>query len=89
MKKNYSETFSQQVYKFFVWLMYISVISPQDQEISRKLIQKLGLIFNFRGGYKMKKINSITFFTPTLIFVVLHINICAAYLLRIKRYLKS
>ena len=64
-------------------------ISLQGKGISKKLIQKLGLIFNFRGGYHMKKIKSRTFFTPTLIFVILYINICVPYLLRLKRYLES
>ena len=30
-------------------------ISPQDQEISKKLIHKLDLIFNFRGGLSHEK----------------------------------
>ena len=69
MKKINSRTFFTQTLKFFgIVYRYMCAIAPQDQEISKKLIHKLDLIFNFRGGYHMKKINSRTFFTQTLKF---------------------
>ena len=56
MKKINSRTFFTQTLKIFgIAHKYMCAISPQNQEISKKLIPKLGLIFNFRGGYHMKK----------------------------------
>ena len=57
--------------------MFICAISPWVQDISKKLKKKLGLIFNFRGGYDMKNINSRTFFTASLKNFFWFMYICA------------
>ena len=86
MKKINFRTFFMLTLKFFsIVHKYMYAIPRQDKEIPRNLIKKLGLFFNFRGGYDTKKINSRTFFTASLKFLVLHINLYIKYALNLSK----